>query len=288
MKTHSGCKQIVAAASLMTAIGWPTLTQAAVIYVPDNYATIQAAVTAAAANDTIYVRPGTYNETVDINPPRNGLTLEGLEVLGARPTFPMAVSSDAIRVNGVNDVVIRGFDIYKRKKGIQLDGCLRGLVDQNHITFTKDPIRVIDGSANIVDGNTVTDGSLNAGIRVQDSDGTAVRYNVVQRTKDAAIYVIGATNVEIYYNNTSDANDYGVRTSHADNVIVFGNIADGNDFNGIFVQTSDGATVQENNADNNLKYGFYVQNSAGINTIADLVAANNTATGNVVADFRVN
>jgi len=40
---------------------------AATIYVPDDYATIQAAVDAASTGDTIIVKDGTYSENVDVN-----------------------------------------------------------------------------------------------------------------------------------------------------------------------------------------------------------------------------
>ena len=40
---------------------------AATIYVPDDYATIQAAVDAASTGDTIIVKDGTYSEHVDVN-----------------------------------------------------------------------------------------------------------------------------------------------------------------------------------------------------------------------------
>ena len=35
-------------------------------FVPDNFATIQAAINASSSGDTITVRPGTYNERLDI------------------------------------------------------------------------------------------------------------------------------------------------------------------------------------------------------------------------------
>jgi parallel beta-helix repeat protein len=45
----------------------PTKSSPGTIMVPDDYPTIQEAVNAANPNDTVYVRPGTYNETVAIN-----------------------------------------------------------------------------------------------------------------------------------------------------------------------------------------------------------------------------
>lgn len=44
------------------------------ILVPGDYATIQAAINAAHADDTVYVKPGTYNETLKF---KDGITLEG-------------------------------------------------------------------------------------------------------------------------------------------------------------------------------------------------------------------
>jgi pectin methylesterase-like acyl-CoA thioesterase len=45
-----------------------------VIYVPDDYPTIQAAVDAASSGNTIIVREGTYNEDIDVN---RCITLQG-------------------------------------------------------------------------------------------------------------------------------------------------------------------------------------------------------------------
>ena len=52
---------------------------AATLNVPGDYATIQAAINAAAAGDTILVQSGTYNENVDVN---KQLTLQGVGVAG--------------------------------------------------------------------------------------------------------------------------------------------------------------------------------------------------------------
>src|SRR5262245_46407147 len=82
--------------------------RAAVIIVPDDQPTIQAAVTAALPGDMVQVRPGTYSESVRVDAAQTGLVLEGL---GGRPVIAPPSGADAIRVDQVDGVVIRGLDI---------------------------------------------------------------------------------------------------------------------------------------------------------------------------------
>ncbi len=53
---------------------------AATYYVPDNYATIQAAIDGVANGDTIMVRPGTYQENLYISKPLDLISTDGPEV----------------------------------------------------------------------------------------------------------------------------------------------------------------------------------------------------------------
>jgi pectin methylesterase-like acyl-CoA thioesterase len=47
------------------------------IYVPDNYTTIQEAIDNADPGDIVYVRAGTYNETIIIPSTKHNITLQG-------------------------------------------------------------------------------------------------------------------------------------------------------------------------------------------------------------------
>src|SRR5262245_37192489 len=104
-KSHARCLGLVAGATgLLAAAG----LEAAIITLPDDVPTIQAAVTAALPGDNVQVRPGTYPEKVRVEAGQTGLVLEGL---GGRPVIVPPSGADAIRVNQVDGVVIRGLDI---------------------------------------------------------------------------------------------------------------------------------------------------------------------------------
>ena len=81
---------VIIAAGLFGVDSWIGLTartaEAATLNVPSPYATIQAAVTAASANDTIQVAPGTYEEQVVI-------TTQGLTIIGSGSGADPAASS---------------------------------------------------------------------------------------------------------------------------------------------------------------------------------------------------
>ena len=77
----------------------------ATIYVPDDYATIQAAVNAASAGDTIIVRDGTYTENVKVK--KDHLTIKSEN--GADSTIVQAanpgdnvfeVTADYVNISG--------------------------------------------------------------------------------------------------------------------------------------------------------------------------------------------
>ena len=79
-------------------------SSSATIYVPDGYSTIQEAVDAASAGDTIVVRDGTYNENIKVN---KHLTIRSEN--GSDSTVVQAatsnsdvftVSTDYVNING--------------------------------------------------------------------------------------------------------------------------------------------------------------------------------------------
>ena len=87
---------------------------AAMIYVPDNFSTIQQAVNNATANDVIIVRDGTYTENVDVNV--NHLTIKSEN--GFDSTIVQAAStSDHVFEVTADYVNISGFTVGNATEG---------------------------------------------------------------------------------------------------------------------------------------------------------------------------
>jgi parallel beta-helix repeat protein len=113
-----------------------TAAHAAIIIVPDDQPTIQAAVDAALPGDTIQVRPGTYPERVRIPEEKPNLALEGL---GGRPVVTPPCN-EGIRADGRGIRVTTSpsltFDLNEAdgntRSGIYLDRCELVTVTDNN------------------------------------------------------------------------------------------------------------------------------------------------------------
>ena len=230
-----GC--LVGAAFLLTATG----SRAAVIVVPDDHATIQAAVTAAAAGDTVQVRPGTYAEKVRIEGARSGLILEAL---GGRPTITPP-SGEAFRVDEVGGVVIRGFDIAAASggRGVRLDKSVGSTLDDLVVTGAKDGILVRRGSAVTVTGSSVT-GAFLDGIRMDRSPGAVVTANTVNGSGRHGIMVKSCATATVAGNTVSNTVRDGLQVMRADtSTSVTGNTVSMSGRIGLRVKSCSNATV---------------------------------------------
>ncbi len=129
---------------------------AATIQVPRDYATVQAAINAAAAGDTILVDPGTYVETLTINKsiilqatsyntenPRNNTTIiDGANTTGSVIAIPSGVSPQPR---------IIGFTIRNGEDGIKPNSPFT--VEHSYFTSGEDLIDFSKGSCGVVRNN---------------------------------------------------------------------------------------------------------------------------------------
>ncbi|MBN2382685.1 right-handed parallel beta-helix repeat-containing protein [bacterium] len=128
----------------------PVFVQAAIIFVPDDHSTIQAAITAAAPGDTIMVRPGTYYENINFE--GKALTVESEQGASATiidgsmapdPNFGSVVSFT--NAEG-SDSIIQGFTITNGT----------GTWNEYWLAFCGGGIFCTNGSSPIIRNNIIT------------------------------------------------------------------------------------------------------------------------------------
>jgi len=216
-----------------------------------TYSTVQAAVNAASAHNTLQVSSGTYIENVVITMP---LTLEA--ATGANVTIKASNPNYApIEVNpGGSGTIIKGFTIQcANSTGIYL---------------------YYVNSCNIT-GNTIINTVLNndcTGIYIYYSNGTTVSGNTVINTSYFGIDVDYSNNSTVS-GNSATGNCHGVHIYYSNGTTVSGNILTNNENSGIAVDYSNNSTISGNTVTGNYD-GICIYYSNGTNV------SGNSATGN--------
>jgi parallel beta-helix repeat protein len=145
---------------------------AAIVYVPDNYTTIQAAINNARNGSIINISSGTYPESIVIDKP--------LELIGGDKNCTIIDgdrSGKCIHVTA-NNVEISGFTIKNGTYGVYLElsnGCI---LDNNCISDNGDGIYLNDSDSNIITHNIVTNnGFCLSGIHLSSSNNNSIYLN---------------------------------------------------------------------------------------------------------------
>jgi parallel beta-helix repeat protein len=134
-------------------VGGDTYVTSTVIYVPDDYPTIQAAVDAASPGDTIIVRDGTYIENVDVN---KSLTIRSEN--GAEVTIVQAANpNDPVFEVRVNYVSISGFTVKGATgtSGIYLNSANYSEISNNKLSDNNWGIHLLAANNNKINNCTV-------------------------------------------------------------------------------------------------------------------------------------
>lgn len=177
------------------------LEGSATIIVPDNYTTIQAAISAASPGSTIFVREGTYYEHVVID---KTVSLVGeyrdSTIIDGNGTGTIITVSKAINAS------IYGFTI--RNSGtnifnagvIMRDGCEGCIIRNNKITNNNDGIVLQGSHNNVVSGNII---SLNShdGITFYFSDNNAVFGNTIASNDNIGVGLLYYGMDNLFYHN---------------------------------------------------------------------------------------
>jgi parallel beta-helix repeat protein len=221
-----------------------------IIYVPENYSTIQEAVNAAGPGDTIQVAAGMYHETVFVN--------KSLTLIGENPNTTIingfSLAGSVVTINASN-VKISGFTIG--------NGTSHG-------------VELVYASNCTISGNVVTENS-NSGIFLNHSSTNTISGNVVSNNKYSGIYLREYCSNNFVADNrilNSDFYDILVYYYCSSNVIT-GNVISGNGYEGIRMWwDSTNNVISNNTVSHHTRFGIDVLFGSG----------NNTVSGNTVSD----
>jgi hypothetical protein len=154
------------------------------IVVPDDHATIQAAIDAANPGETVTVRPGSYTENITL---ASDITLRGEEA--ARTFLRPAGTGPTVTITGETDVVFARFTLLDARVGI-----------------------FVENSTDILVANTIIDGAATAALDADAISSFDAENNVFRRNAIAVRGGSADTNVtnNIFVENTETVRNLGV------------------------------------------------------------------------------
>ncbi len=215
--------------------------QAAVIYVPDDYPTIQQAVDASNRGDTIIVRGGTYIENVYIDKPY--LTIRS-ENGSTNCIVQAADSSNPVIEVTASFVSVTGFTVGKGSVGIYLNHTSYCNISKNNCSNNGYGIRLwYSNNSNIIN-NICSKNSHSIDLIV--SNDNVISSNICKNSC-FNIYLSNSNNNKIKYNNCSNTNIqdclrcqpyYGISLSCSNNNIITNNKIFDNIYGIFFIESS--------------------------------------------------
>ncbi|NNK02723.1 MAG: hypothetical protein HKP58_20105 [Desulfatitalea sp.] len=273
-----------------------------VVHVPSDYATIQAAVDAAAEGGTIIVDDGVYTENVSIAKSitiesQNGyqttavvaanagrhvftinapnVTIQGFDISGAHNYYRAAIYFGAGSDNGKALDNRCGYsDIYRNYIGIYV-------FDSNNMDIANNicnywgpyGIYIDQSNGSRFSDNIIEDHGME-GIYLRDGISCTISGNAITRCR-RGIEVFGAENCTIADNSTSANTQDGIHTINCGiGISISGNTSDSNAEVGIFVESSSHAVVMDNSANWNDLSGIVIYSSSSSNVSRNTVTWN--------------
>jgi len=218
--------------------------KAATITVPDNYLTIQAAINAATAGDTVYVKAGTYHENVNVNKTLSliGEDEQNTVIDGGYVWNVIVVQADHVSITGFtlsndgwnySDIVLFGTSycsvsgniLTNSFGGVYFDmGANNNIVTGNEITsnawgiyiggYNPNPDLVC--SDNDIDGNNITNNQAGIGVRWSSYGNRMTGNSITANTEGISLFASSHDN-SIVGNNIM-ANTIGVSVTANGNI----------------------------------------------------------------------
>jgi len=261
---------------------------AATITVPADRPTVQAAVDAAGAGDTILVQPGTYVGAVRIGHARHGLVISA-----ADPADPPVLQDDhrrgaVVTIAGVDDVKLDSLAIQGPAPGVSVENARGAQLLNLEISGTGTAIRIRGGGlAQIVDCD-VTGTRAGQGIRIERSRDVLVSDVTLDGTRREGLLVRGTTGLTVLRTVVTNARGRaGIKLVRSPDANLAECVATDNRRHGIQVQRSESLGFRDNDAEGNRQTGLRVERSDPFFSLADLATGGNQASANGGRDMLV-
>jgi parallel beta-helix repeat protein len=228
----------------------PACLYAGTIYVPKDSPSIQTAVNAASAGDTIIVKEGTYNENISI-----GKAVLLKSEAGADLTFIVALKPEepALWISGANGVELSGFTLTgSRNSGVRVTASDRAIIRGNMAIGNESGIMIEDSRDTLVLSNAANHNEV-YGIYLSSSHGSVIEENAINANDDKGLYLVKSNNNRITKNNISLNTWNGITLFEAHNNTVRNNSVLRNTFG---IVTSD--STQNDIAENTTLPNFFI------------------------------
>ncbi len=237
--------------------------------VPTMYSTIDLAIAAAEAGDTIRVSQGSYGSLSFSSPTPSPLTLKGSYDAGfttqSASTTPAVLSSFTISSGFTGTITVDSFEITgSASQGVALSPG--------------------SSSASVTLTNNIVHNNASIGIYLSNTVGTlAISGNTVYSNGSAGISGIGSASSLSITNNTVYSNGDGIHfTTAPSGTLVQGNLSYSNTgssaSDGIYIVSGGALTVSDNRTYSNAGSGIYVQ-SANPVSVTNNVSYSNSVYG---------
>jgi parallel beta-helix repeat protein len=265
-----------------------TAQAAAVLQVPGQYGTIQAAVQAASAGDTIIVATGTYRESILID---KGVTLRSAS--GPRDTILRSATENGYTLYGryAPGLTIDGFTIESPSSGdgVYIEESPNCRVLNNISTGGLAKIIVASSPDSVVEGNNCSGGRR--GITILLSPRSQALANTCFDIAEHGVMLVNSPNSLVDGVHTFQIGDVlyvgtGIMVAYSSGTEIRDSTSTGNGYAGICVENSSSMSIHNNSCTGNL-IGISM-NSASSNSIYLNTFKDNGSRGNVESLFSTN
>lgn len=244
------------------------ISSAAIVYVPDNYSSIQEAINAASVDGTVIVYNGTYSENVELN--------KKLSLLGdGLPTVDAQQKGSAIRITA-DGCVVKGFRCVKAKypsnAGIRVESN-SNLIENN--TCDKNNIGIYlysHTSDNMILNNEIYH-NCGCGVSLSYSTKNTIAENEIYENCGNGVSLYHSSNNTITSNEIYENNNHGVSLMKSSNSTILNNTCRRNSDGICLMFESSNNSIMKNGIHANYKNGIELwdssKNSLYLNTFVN-------------------